>query len=79
MSDPRLLTAILCTDLSSFIQRVFRTVSPGDSYKHNWHVDAIAYALQQCLYGDIRRLIITVPPRSGKSIAVEGERAVQVE
>lgn len=70
MSDRRVLTAILRTDLSSFIQRVFRTVSPGDTYQHNWHVDAIAYELQRCLDGDVRRLIITVPPRSGKSIAV---------
>lgn len=70
MSDRRLLTAILRTDLSSFIQRVFRTVSPGDTYKHNWHVDAIAYQIRRCLDGDVRRLIITVPPRSGKSIAV---------
>ena len=70
MSDRRLFTAILRTDLSSFIQYGFRTVSPGDIYKHNWHVDALAYALQQCLDGGVRRLIITVPPRSGKSIAV---------
>ena len=70
MSDRRLLTAILRTDLSSFIQRAFRTVSPGDRYLHNWHIDAIAWALQQCFEGKIRRLIITLPPRSLKSIAV---------
>ena len=70
MSDRRLLTAILRTDLSSFIQRAFRTVSPGDRYLHNWHIDAIAWVLQQCLDGETRRLIITLPPRSLKSIAV---------
>jgi predicted phage terminase large subunit-like protein len=70
MSDRRLLTALLRTDLSSFIQRAFRTVSPGDHYLHNWHMDAISWAVQRCRKAKRRRLIITVPPRSGKSIAV---------
>ncbi len=69
MSDRRVLTALLRTDLSSFIQRAFQTVSPGDLYRHGWHIDAIAWALQQCLEGTTRRLIITLPPRSLKSIA----------
>ena len=69
MSDRRLLSALLRTDLSSFIPKVFQTVSPGDLYLHGWHIDAIAWALTRCLLGEIRRLIITLPPRSLKSIA----------
>jgi predicted phage terminase large subunit-like protein len=69
MSDRRLLTAILRTDLSSFIQKVFVTVSPGDEYLHGWHVDAVAWHLQRCLSGEINRLIITMPPRHLKSIS----------
>src|SRR5467141_2381444 len=34
----------------------------------NWHVEAIAYQLTRALKGEIKRLIITVPPRSLKSI-----------
>jgi predicted phage terminase large subunit-like protein len=34
----------------------------------NWHLEAICYALYQCWLGDITRLIITLPPRNGKSI-----------
>jgi len=34
----------------------------------NWHICAIAHALEQVRLGKIRRLIITVPPRSLKSI-----------
>jgi predicted phage terminase large subunit-like protein len=64
------LTALLRKDLSSFIQKTFQTVSPGDVYRHGWHIDGIAWALQRCLDGEIRRLIITLPPRSLKSIAV---------
>lgn len=70
MSDRRLLIAIIRTHLSSFVQKAFQTVSPGDVYSHNWHIDAIAWALHQCLERRIKRLIITLPPRSLKSIAV---------
>ncbi len=70
MNDHEILKGILRQDLSSFIQKTFQTVSPGDVYRHGWHIDAIAWALQQCLEGKIRRLIITLPPRSLKSIAV---------
>lgn len=34
--------AVLRSDLSSFIQMSFGTVSPGNPYMHNWHIDAIA-------------------------------------
>jgi len=51
-----------------FIARTFATVAPGQRYLHNWHVDAIAWHLQQCTTGAIRRLVITMPPRYLKSI-----------
>lgn len=63
------LRALLRSDLSSFIQRAFATVDPGSVYRHNWHVDAIAHHLEEVLHGRIKRLIITMPPRSLKSIA----------
>jgi predicted phage terminase large subunit-like protein len=63
------LTVLLRRDLSSFIQRSFATVDPGSSYSHNWHIDAIAYQLERIARGEIRRLIITMPPRSLKSIS----------
>lgn len=64
----RIFHAALRQDMVSFIQKVFVTVSPGDEYQHNWHIEAIARSLQQCFEGRIKRLIITVPPRSLKSI-----------
>ena len=68
--DPvAVLNAILRTDLSSFIQRSFATVAPGSAYQHNWHIDAIAYQLERVARGENTRLIITMPPRSLKSIA----------
>jgi hypothetical protein len=67
-TDRDLLTSALREDLASFIQRSFQTVAPGVPYLHNWHIDAIAWHLRQCLKRKIRRLIITLPPRSLKSI-----------
>jgi hypothetical protein len=66
--DPQLLAAILRNDLYSFIAAVFPIVSPNDAFAHNWHIEAIAYALTRVYKGEVKRLIITVPPRSLKSI-----------
>ena len=70
MTDTQTLYALLRSDLSSFIHRTFQTVTPGTPYLHNWHIDAMAHVLERCYQGEIRRLIITLPPRSLKSIAV---------
>ena len=62
------LDAILRSDLSLFVRKVFATVSPNDAFKPNWHIDAIAHELTRCHAGENRRLLITQPPRSLKSI-----------
>jgi predicted phage terminase large subunit-like protein len=68
LNDQRALNAILRQDLGTFIAKVFRTVSPGDRYLPNWHIDAIVHELLQVHEGHNRRLIVTQPPRSLKSI-----------
>lgn len=65
----RVFQTLLRQDLSSFIQRSVETVDPGADYQHNWHIDAIAHRLMQIASGEINRLIITMPPRSLKSIS----------
>ena len=35
------LDAILRSDLSLFVHRVFATVSPNDAFKPNWHIGPI--------------------------------------
>jgi predicted phage terminase large subunit-like protein len=67
--DKRILRALLREDLSAYTEKVFRTLEPGIAYRHNWHVDHIAWHLDRVLRGEVRRLIINVPPRSMKSIA----------
>lgn len=55
---------------SLFLRRVMGTVAPGAQYKHNWHIDAIAEYLAACASGEVRRLIINLPPRMLKSTMV---------
>src|SRR4030088_1590018 len=66
----RVLRALLRTELRFFIQKVFTTVSPGETYLHNWHVEAITYQLMRVRSGENRRPLISQPPRSLKSICV---------
>src|SRR5258708_7149749 len=63
-----LVAAILGTDLYSFVQASFPIVSGGGRFLPNWHIEAICHELSQVIKGETRRLIITVPPRSLKSI-----------
>lgn len=53
-----------------FLRYVVATTSPAAAYAHNWHIDAIAAHLEACARGDIRRLIINIPPRMLKSTIV---------
>ncbi len=71
MSYPKeLLDAILRQDFNSFINKVFNTINPGIKYQPNWHIELISEYLQAVQNGDIKRLIINIPPRSLKSICI---------
>ena len=65
----RIFHSLMRQDLSSFIQRAFVTVNPGGPFQQNWHIDAIACQLERVARGEIRRLIVRMPPRSLRSIA----------
>jgi hypothetical protein len=69
-SDDRLLRSFLRTDLSLFVEKAFLTLEPGTPYLHNWHIDHLCWQLMRVERGELRRLIINVPPRSMKSITV---------
>jgi predicted phage terminase large subunit-like protein len=62
------LDAVLRSDFTSFIQKAFATVSPGDAFAGNWHIEAMAYELNKLMRNETRHLIITIPPRHLKSI-----------
>jgi predicted phage terminase large subunit-like protein len=53
--------------LRAFIEPAWPIVEPGTVFKTNWHIDAICEHLEAVSRGDIRELIINVPPRHMKS------------
>ncbi len=65
----RNLDLVLRNDLSAFIQKTFQTLAPGQRYHDNWHIQAMAWGLQQTASGNVKRLLITLPPRNLKSIS----------
>lgn len=62
--------ALMRTSFSHFTRRVFMELNPGTDYQHNWHIDLMCEYLDAVLQGEIRRLLITIPPRYMKSIVV---------
>jgi predicted phage terminase large subunit-like protein len=63
-----ILNAILRTDFTAFVQKVFLEVSPNAQYLGNWHIDLICHELEEMLAGKNPRLIVNIPPRYMKSI-----------
>ncbi|QTD46349.1 phage terminase large subunit [Ottowia testudinis] len=59
--------AALASDFPTFVRAAFATLYPGKLFMENWHIDAMAHALEGCIEGTHRRLIINVPPRHLKS------------
>ena len=64
----KIIAAALRGDFYSFVQAAFPIVASQQKLLRNWHIEAMTYALTRVLRGEIKRLIITVPPRSLKSI-----------
>src|SRR5215467_11074886 len=62
------LQALLAENLTSFTEFAFGVVRPGITFKPNWHFDAVTHKLSQVASGEVRRLIITMPPRNLKSL-----------
>lgn len=69
MPTQDLVNAIVRRDLASFIRKSATTLSPGTPFQDNWHIQAVAWHLNEVREGRIRRLIINMPPRSLKSIS----------
>jgi predicted phage terminase large subunit-like protein len=63
-----LVNAACRKDFVSFVRKVFHLLNPSAVFYINWHIYALAYYLEQVRLGNIKRLIISVPPRSLKSI-----------
>lgn len=55
--------------LIDFIKAAWPVLEPGQPYVHGWHMDAIADHLAAVSSGQIKRLLINVPPGTMKSMA----------
>ena len=64
----RQLQALLRQNFGAFAERCFYELSPSQTYLHSWHLEALAYQLGEVAAGRCQRLLITVPPRSLKSL-----------
>jgi hypothetical protein len=62
--------AILRRHFDQFLHRAVMTLNPGIRYLPNWHHSAIAYQLERVRRGEVKRLIINMPPRHLKSQTV---------
>ena len=54
-------------DFLAFAQKGFEIINPGSLFLDNWHIGAIAHALEEMLAGARYRQIINMPPRTLKS------------
>jgi len=67
-SDSEVLNALCRENLEAFTCKAFEVLEPATHFEYNWHIGAIAEHLEAVWRGDIRRLIINMPPRSLKTI-----------
>lgn len=57
------------TSLYTFVQRAWRYVDPSP-FVHGWPLEAMCEHLEAVVDGDMRKLLINIPPRCGKSSIV---------
>src|SRR6266496_5468489 len=74
LSYPNLLADInreLATrKLMEFVRQAWHVVEPGTPFVEGWHIEAICEHLEAVSRGQIHNLLITIPPRHMKSLAV---------
>jgi len=56
--------------LYEFVKQSWDTVEPGVPFIGSWHIETICEHLEAVTRGDIRRLLINIPPRHSKSTIV---------
>ncbi len=67
-SDLLLLRESYKASLALFCEGAFSILNPGVKYHNNWHMDVMCQYLMAAYRREIKRLIINVPPRTGKSL-----------
>jgi predicted phage terminase large subunit-like protein len=62
---------LLEEDLFEFTKDAWKTVEPNREFQANWHLEAVCDHLQQVTLGEIKKLVINIPPRHLKSMTVQ--------
>lgn len=65
-----LASALKRQDFLAFAEAVFYELEPGVAFHPSWYHEAIGYHLARAGQRAVRRLIVNLPPRSGKSLIV---------
>lgn len=66
----RLRASVVRDSLSAFVKAFWCVLEPGADLHWGWHLDAICEHLEAVARGDIRQLLINIPPRHLKSTIV---------
>lgn len=62
-------TILAESSLAEFIRLGWKWMDPAE-FRDNWHIDMVAEHLEAVVNGEIKRLIINIPPRHMKSLLV---------
>jgi len=54
-----------------FAKEAWHVIEPGRPYVGGWHLDAIAEHLEAVTHGYIKKLLVNMPPRHGKSTYID--------
>jgi predicted phage terminase large subunit-like protein len=54
--------------LKTFIETAWSVVEPAAEFVPNWHIDCLAEHLTAVSAGQIKKLLVCIPPRHGKSL-----------
>ena len=57
--------------LRSYAEAVWDVIEPATAFVPGWHIDAICEHLEAVTSGEIKKLVINMPPRSMKSLLVD--------
>lgn len=69
-NSEHLLRTVYANSLYTFVRRAFSVLNPGETFVEAYYLRALCNALERAAAGEIRRLIITLPPRHLKSHVV---------
>ena len=56
--------------LAEFVHPAWKVLEPNTPYLENWHHGLLVEALEAVANGELRKLIVNLPPRYGKSLLV---------